>query len=77
MEDKDSHYCKICGGCGEDGCCSAINCQQHKDGLYCETYLKDMKFAYRMYRDTADMLPDNEEIKGIFDKNYNETYGTP
>ena len=75
MKDKQDHYCPICGGCGEDGCCSALNCQQHPDGLYCETYLKDLQFAYRMYRDTADMIPETAETNKLFDKNYDDTYG--
>lgn len=43
-----SPYCPICNGCGEDGCCSAINCQQHPDGHYCGTYLNDLKVDYLM-----------------------------
>lgn len=31
-------YCKHCGACGEEGCCSGEMCTNEKDGLYCEYY---------------------------------------
>jgi len=46
--DKDSIYCPVCSGCGEDGCCKATMCKMTPDGSYCETYLKDLKVAYKM-----------------------------
>jgi hypothetical protein len=80
MEDTDDYnpYCKVCTGCGEDGCCSAMICQHSKDGAYCEMYLRDLKFAYLMYKDTYDFLKDDEEsqkkIDEIFDKNWGLIY---
>lgn len=49
-------YCKLCGSCGEEGCCSAISCMHkcmvEKNPFRCQyghMYAKDMLFAYRMY----------------------------
>jgi len=71
-------YCKICGGCGEDGCCSAERCEQHKDGLYCERYLKDLRFNSLMFKDTYDLLEKSHkaELEKIYDKNYDLIYKT-
>jgi hypothetical protein len=60
--DDYSQYCKICSACGEEGCCSPLNCSQHKDGEYCEWYLKDLKFAYQS----------NKEILKYIEENYDE-----
>jgi uncharacterized protein YxeA len=65
INDEDvnySPYCKICSACGEEGCCSPLNCSQHKDGEYCELYLKDLKFAYQS----------NKEILNYIEENYDE-----
>lgn len=72
-----SPYCKICGGCGEEGCCSAAICEQHKEGEYCEWYLRDLRFGYIMFRETYDLLEIHceEEMSEIYDKNYNLIYG--
>jgi len=83
-EDKSeknySPYCKVCSGCGEEGCCSPMACEYSKDGAYCEKYLRDLKFGYLMHRDTHDFLKDDEESKKkideIFDKNWDLIYNT-
>ena len=49
-EQLQSPYCQICSGCGEEGCCSPLVCQQHPDGDYCGGYLEDLKFGYHMNR---------------------------
>lgn len=69
-------YCNICGGCGEDGCCSAVNCQQNTDGEYCLSYLDDLKFAYLMFNDVYDLIDKKhkEEFDRIYDKNYDIIY---
>ena len=60
--DDYSQYCKICSACGEEGCCSPLNCSQHKDGEYCEWYLRDLKYAYKS----------NKEILKYIEENYDE-----
>ncbi len=50
MENKYDPYCPVCSGCGEDGCCPALMCEQSPDGHYCESYLKDLQFAYKTSR---------------------------
>jgi len=74
LESTYSPYCPECGSCGEDGCCSAISCKQSPNGDYCETYLKDLKFAYLMYKDLMRLFeedPDHKEtIDKMFDKNW-------
>jgi hypothetical protein len=75
-------YCKICSACGEEGCCSPLNCSQHKDGEYCEWYLKDLKFAYQSNKEILKYIEENypEEsdinlkINEILDKNIDKFY---
>lgn len=80
MSDNESPYCPICDACGEDGCCSALNCEQHPDGDYCTTYLRDLKFGYKMNRwfenNLEHKLPKElqEEYNRVWDKVWDETY---
>lgn len=82
MEDYNP-YCPVCSGCGEDGCCSATICQQSEDGSYCQTYLKDLKLSYRMYKWTMNNLYERlpEDLKNELDEEYsrqaNLTFDTP
>jgi hypothetical protein len=73
-EKYKSPYCSVCDACGEEGCCSAISCKQSPEGDYCEGYLKDLKFAYLMYKDLMGLLEDDpnhkEAIDKMFDKNW-------
>jgi hypothetical protein len=69
-----SPYCPICGGCGEDGCCSATVCKQHPEGKYCETYLMDLKFGYKVYKELMDLLDGDEKYKNQVDQIWDETY---
>lgn len=81
-EESYNPYCPVCNGCGEDGCCSAFNCQQSPDGSYCSTYLKDLKFGYYMHNLISKKIYDNEEkykelieyIENEFDKAYDRIY---
>ncbi len=74
--DNTDIYCKICSGCGEDGCCPASMCTQSKDGLYCENYLQELKFGYFMYSDIVEKLDiDKEALDKIFEENYNLIFG--
>lgn len=77
-EEDYSPYCKVCEGCGEEGCCSPIHCEQSQDGEYCKGYLRDLKFGYLMYKDLYDLLKDDEESKkkidAIYDINYKFIY---
>jgi hypothetical protein len=80
-EEHYNPYCQICSGCGEEGCCSPLNCKQHPDGKYCEWYLRDLKFGYVMYDEIYDLIPKDEETQKkfneIFDKNFKIYYKTP
>ena len=69
-------YCKICGGCGEDGCCSAASCEQHKDGMYCESYLNDLRFSHLMFNDIYELLEGDlkKKVDIIYDKNSDIIY---
>lgn len=75
-----SPYCQICDACGEDGCCSALSCQQHPDGAYCETYLKELKFGYTLnkqfYKELYDKLPKElqEECDLMWDQVYDNIF---
>jgi hypothetical protein len=67
-------YCKECGRCGEEGCCSPLGCKQSPNGKYCEWYLRDLKFGYYMYRQIDELVGDDEKYKEQIDKMFDETY---
>lgn len=77
-EDKVQYspYCPICDACGEEGCCSAISCQQHPDGDYCESYLRALKFGYALNRwaenEFIETLP--QEFQDKFNQKWDEMY---
>lgn len=75
-QENYSPYCPICSACGEDGCCSALCCQQHPDGDYCETYLKELRFGYALnkqfYKELYNKL--SKELQEECDKIWEETY---
>lgn len=78
--EKYNPYCPICEACGEDGCCSAMSCQQHPDGKYCQSYLRDLRMAYimekRFYEKIYDNLPEDlkKEYDEIWDREYDLIY---
>jgi len=77
---KNSVYCSVCDGCGEDGCCPATCCQQSPEGSYCATYLADLKYTYWMFKDCWKLMEkagitETEEYKKIFEENYKLAYG--
>ena len=74
MGELESPYCPICQACGEDGCCPATACQQHPDGHYCKTYLKELQFGYRMYHQLMKLIDGDEKYKEQIDKIWDETY---
>jgi len=74
MDKLESPYCPICEACGVDGCCSATACQQHPDGYYCKTYLKELQFTYRMYHRLMELIDGDEKYKEQIDKIWDETY---
>lgn len=79
-EESYNPYCPICDSCGEDGCCSALNCEQSDNGKYCGTYLKDLQFGYRMFKDLFNLIDEkgDDEMKKsldeLYDKNYDLTW---
>ena len=72
-------YCKICGSCGEEFCCSPLMCDFSEKCEYSEKYLKDLKFAYLMFNDFSDIIPNDSETKNkydiIYQKNFDRIYG--
>lgn len=75
-EQEYSPYCPICTGCGEEGCCSPLGCTMDKDGTYCESNLKDLKYGYRMYKELMKLFYDDnkEQIDKIISKVWDEVY---
>lgn len=75
--DKTYHspYCNECGGCGEDGCCSAAACTQ-RGGDYCDVYLRELKFGYIMnkwfYNEIRSHI--SEELQKLYDDKWSDTY---
>jgi hypothetical protein len=79
MTDKlkdNSPYCSICDSCGVEGCCSPMSCQQHPDGDYCKSYLRDLRFGYVMNRWFENNLLDQltEEQKDAYNKEWDTAY---
>jgi hypothetical protein len=64
----------VCDGCGEEGCCSPMFCEQSPDGHYCKTYLKDLRFGYQMYKHIIELVGEDEKYKEQIDKMWDETY---
>lgn len=71
-------YCPICDACGEEGCCSALQCSQHPDGKYCRGYMNDLRFGYKMYDELMKIAYDShkEEIDKVFDIIWDTYYNT-
>lgn len=78
IEEVYSPYCSECGGCGEEGCCSPLMCKQSLKGDYCQTYLRDLKFGYRMYQELMHLVGEDQKYKQqideLWDKNYSIHY---
>jgi hypothetical protein len=76
MKDNYNPYCPVCNACGEEGCCSALMCEQSLDGHYCRSYLNDLQFAYRMYKyfehDILDKL--SVDLQHEYNVEWNKTY---
>lgn len=74
----ESPYCPVCDGCGEEGCCSPLMCEQDPAGDYCKWYLRDLKFAYKMYQwmeRNVQLSPEQKELFDIeWDKAYDQFY---
>lgn len=71
----ESPYCPLCGGCGEDGCCKATNCQG-SGGSYCQTYLTDLKFIYDLFHESEVKYTD-ETFSKIWDRWYGKLNEKP
>jgi NAD-dependent SIR2 family protein deacetylase len=67
-------YCPTCNGCGQEGCCSPLRCNQSSDGLYCSQYLKDLKFGYQMFIKLSTLINDDPKYKNQIDVIYDEVY---
>lgn len=76
IEDYENYspYCELCTGCGEDGCCSALNCTLEEGCKYPQTYLNNLKEGYifmkEFYNTIYDKLSD-ELKKEVDDMFYN------
>jgi hypothetical protein len=57
-------------------------CRQDPNGHYCELYLKDLKFGYKMFNQIMEMLEEDQEknkeildnINIIWDTTYDKIY---
>lgn len=76
MEQNDSMYCPICEACGHEGCCTPLICMQDPKGDYCEGYLVDLKFTWRMHHRLLKKMDEEPEKYADILKWYDEMYGT-
>ena len=75
-------YCNECDSCGEDGCCSHINCARVRlaECKYGDTYLKQIMFndafIKALFQDAKKVLGKEaqEYLDFLFDRVYNEIY---
>jgi len=74
MENKYDPYCPVCSGCGEEGCCSPLMCEQSPEGDYCRGYLLDLKFAYILHKWLIENIELTAEQAERYDKVWEETY---
>lgn len=70
----ESPYCPVCDACGEEGCCSPLMCEQSPAGDYCEWYLRDLKFAYKMYQWMEQNIVLTPEQKQLLDEEWDKAY---
>lgn len=79
-DDDYNPYCSVCGACGEEGCCQPTMCKQSPDGDYCDRYLRDLHFGYRMHKRMELLLEamgydfNSPEYNEIFDSCYKLVY---
>ena len=76
MNEDYSPYCKECGGCGEEGCCSPMMCTQSPNGDYCQTYLIDLQLGYLMDKYFMENIYNDldEGQKHRYDAEWNRVY---
>ena len=90
MKDNKSPYCEICGACGEDGCCSHLQCFsaliKNPKCEYGRTYLKDATFNSELCREYIGIFSKYEkdenysresfiaDFNTLFDKIYDKVY---
>lgn len=75
-EEEYTPYCRICEACGEEGCCSPLQCKHHKDGKYCGGYLRDLKFGYTLSNIFEEKIYDkmSDELKKEYDELWDEQF---
>lgn len=77
-EENYSPYCKECEACGEEGCCSPLQCKFNGKGEYCEGYLTDLKFGYELCDELYEILVNDKKYKDkaeeLFDKLWYKWY---
>jgi hypothetical protein len=76
MENKYEPYCPVCSGCGEEGCCSPLICDQSPDGHYCGSYLKYLKFTYKINQYFEENICDkmSEELIEQYNTEWNKLW---
>lgn len=61
-KEETSVYCPVCESCGEDGCCSAINCDPRNEKcMYGGSYLNDLKTSHRL----VSLIDKHMEVNNI------------
>lgn len=81
----ETPYCKICDSCGEDGCCSWLNCFgkliQNDDCKYGDSYYYDallckvmLEIADEIFTKLKNGEISAEEAWSRYDKEYDENW---
>lgn len=66
IPEEDSPYCKDCGACGEDGCCSPLKCisklVNKNTCMYGNGYLKDIELALKFSKWVFEYVDKNDNL---------------
>ncbi len=73
MEEEYSPYCPVCSACGEEGCCSPLNCEM-TEGCSYPGYLRDLKFGYAMNNWVEKKISEEKLSMEKFIEEYNEEW---
>jgi hypothetical protein len=79
MENNYNPYCSLCDSCGEDGCCSYLNCifkaiESNEDCEYKETYKADMLLRHEFLKACFEHSEQSVEVEQFINNMYDIAY---
>jgi hypothetical protein len=75
---ENNSYCSLCNSCGEESCCSPLNCKMNGDCKFGATYLKDLKFGFYLNEWVQKNFLDEDKLSKenieIYNEEWNRAY---